>query len=73
MNRFIAFITSKNFRKRFYEVLIGAIPILTFYGWVEEEIVPHIIAMITASLGFSLATVNTREEVLKEKYSEGLG
>lgn len=73
MKKTIAYITSKNFRKWLYGVLIGAIPILTYYGVVEDEIVPHIVAMISASLGFSLATVNTKEEILKEKFSEGLG
>lgn len=73
MNKFIGYVTSKNFRKWLYGVLIGAIPILTYYGLVEDAIVPHIVAMISTTLGFSLATVNTKEEVLKEKYSEGLG
>lgn len=73
MKKAIVYITSKNFRKWLYGVLIGAIPILTYYGVVEDEIVPHFVAMISASLGFSLATVNTKEEVLKEKFSEGLG
>lgn len=73
MKRVMIFITSKIFRNWLYGFLIALLPILTAYGLITEEVVPHIIGLITATLGFGLAKVNTKEEVLKEKIQDGIG
>lgn len=52
-------IRSPKARKYIYGVSIPVVALLVTTGIVSEEIAPQIIAIVTATLGFSLATVNT--------------
>lgn len=73
MKKVLIFITTKNFRNWLYGILIALLPVLTAYGLITEEVVPHLIGLVTATLGFGLAKVNTKEEVLKERIQDGVG
>lgn len=49
-------------RKYIYRVLLAIVPILIFYGLIQEEIAPQIIALLGALFGFSVADSNTPKD-----------
>lgn len=46
-------------RAYLYRILLAALPLLTAYGVVAEEMVPLIVALVAAVLGVGLAVGNT--------------
>lgn len=42
-----------------YNLFLSAIPILTFYGLVEEQAAPLYVALVAAFLGLGMARANT--------------
>lgn len=64
--KFLKKLATTRARKYFYRLLLAVIPILIFYGIIQEEIAPQIIALLGALFGFSVADFNTPKEGKEE-------
>ena len=42
-----------------YRIILAAIPILTYYGVLTEDVAPMVVGLVTAFLGTGLAVLNT--------------
>lgn len=52
-------LTNESTRAWVYRVITAAIPLLTFYGVISDEVVPLIVGLVAAILGTGLAARNT--------------